>query len=202
MRKTLIFPIFILLFVGFHSQVHAQTATPATHLRQELRQDVRDFKKDVRKDLKPTGPKPSGFNQKLCEAHVKVTQLRESNLAKRASNMQTRLDKIAALVENYYTTKLLPQGKTVSNYDSLVSDVNAKKAALSPLVSKVQSDSEALTCDNGAATSQFQTFRTDATALITAFKAYRQSVINLIQAVRSASGETAVSPTVTPEITQ
>lgn len=199
MRKILILPIFILLFVGFRAPVHAQTATPAPHLRQELRQDVKDFKKDVRQDLKPTGPKPTGFNQKLCEDHVKIAQLRESNLGKRAGNMQTRLDKIATLVETYYTAKMVPAGKTVGNYDALVADVNAKKAALIPLVTKVQSDSTVLTCDNDAAKTQFQTFRTDAAALIASFKAYRLSVITLIKAVISANG---ANVTVTPEITQ
>lgn len=201
MRKTVVFPIFILLFMGVHSQVHAQTATPTTHLRQELRRDAMEFKKDVRQDLKMTGAKPTGFNQKLCEAHVKVAKLREAQLGKRAANMQKRLDKIATLVQTYYATKLVPQGKTVSNYDALVSDVNAKKAALTPLIAKVTADSGALTCENGQAKTQFQTFRTDAAALIAAFKAYRQSVISLIQAVRSANGG-SLSPTLTPEVTQ
>jgi hypothetical protein len=196
MRKTVILAIFTLLFVGFYSQVNAQTATPTRSL---------DSNKEFMRGLsQPKKLAPSGFNQKLCEAHVKVARLRENNLAKRATNMQKRLDKIATIVENYYTTKLVPQNKTISNYDALLSDVNAKKAALTPLIIKVQSDSQALTCENGAARSQFETFRTDATSLIAAFKAYRISLINLIQAVRKANGNPSpsISPTetVTPEV--
>ncbi len=203
MKKSVIIPVFILLFVGFHSQVHAQTATTTPRLRQELRQDVKDFKKEARiNGASPSGVNQSGVNQRLCEAHVKVAKLREASMGKRASNMKLRLDKISALVETYYTTKLMPQGKTITSYDVLVSDVNTKKAALSPLVDKVQADSNSLTCDGDQAKTQFQTFRTDAAFLIAAFKAYRLSVINLIQAVRSASGEASVTPSATPEVTQ
>lgn len=209
MRKVLIFPIFILLFVGFHSSVRAQTATPSQspeviingHKTRVINDSSEEFIKglDQRKKLAP-----SGFNQKRCEAHVKVAGLREKSLAKRASNMQKRLDKIVTLVKSYYTTKLVPQGKTVSNYDTLVSVVDAKKAALAPLVAKVQTDSEVLTCEDDQAKTEFQTFRTDATALISAFKAYRLSVIDLIQAVRKANGSVSpsLSPTLTPEVTQ
>jgi len=209
MKKAIFALIFFLLaFVPIHSKVFAQTATPTPHLRQELKQGVKDFRqqvvKDDIKDLKPSGVKPTGFNQKLCDAHVKVAGLRESSMSKRAGNMTTRLDKIVSMVENYYTTKLVPAGKTVSNYDSLVSDIAAKKAALDPLVSKVQSDSTALTCANGEARGQFQNFRTDATSLLAAFKAYRLSVINLIQAVAKVAGSSspAVSPIPSPEVGQ
>lgn len=205
MKKAIFALIFFFLaLVPIHSKVFAQTATPTPHLRQELRQDVKDFRQAVGQDIKNSTATPSGFNQKLCGAHVQVAELRESSMSKRAGNMTTRLDKIASMVENYYTTKLVPAGKTVSNYDSLVSDVNAKKAALDPLVSKVQSDSTALTCTNGAARGQFQNFRTDASSLLAAFRAYRLSVINLVQAVVKVAGSSSpiVSPIPSPEVTQ
>jgi uncharacterized protein YoxC len=203
MRKIIFALIFFLLVLSFHSVVFAQTATPTPKLRQELRNDVKDFRQNVKDDIKNSKlAKPSGFNQKLCEAHVQVAKLRESSMSKRAGNMSKRLDKIASMVESYYTTKLVPQGKTVSSYEALVSDVNAKKAALDPFVAKVQSDSSSLTCTNDSAKSQFQSFRTDATSLLSAFKAYRESVINLVQAVRGASASSNLTPTLTPEVTQ
>jgi hypothetical protein len=200
MRKVIFALIFFLLVLSFHSKVLAQTSTPAPKLRQELRQDVKDFRQNVKEDVKNSGIKPTGFNQKLCEAHIQVAKLRESSMAKRANNMNKRLDKIVSMVDTYYTNKLVPQGKIVENYDALLADVNAKKAALDPKVVKVQSDSASLTCENQAARTQFQTFRTDASALISSFKAYRQSVITFVQAVRKASGENVtMSPTLSPE---
>ncbi len=192
--------VFLLLFAA-HSSAYAQTATPTPRSGQ-LHQNVKDLKQAVRQDLKNSGASPSGAKSAMCAAHIQVAKLRTGALAKRASGMQTRLDKIATMVEAYYTNKLVPEGKNVATYSALVADVSAKKAALSPLVTKVQSDSDALTCDGDNAKGQFVTFRTDATALISAFKAYRLSVINLVQAVRKASGVTGnISPTLTPAVT-
>jgi len=193
--------IFILVFLlSVKSQAYAQTATPTPGVRHQVGQNV--FKTGLGQGIKEVSGTPSKFNIKLCEAHVKVAKLREAALAKRASNMQTRLDKIVTMVEAYYTNKLVPEGKSLATYNSLVSDVATKKAALSPLVTKVQTDAEALTCDGGQAKAQFVTFRTDATSLIAAFKAYRLSVINLVQAVRKASGVSGnLTPTVSPATT-
>lgn len=197
--------IIILLFLSFRSNTFAQTATPTPRLRQELRQDVKDFKQEVRDDVKNSGASPSGIRQKLCEDHVGNAKRRILGLGTRGFDMKLRLDKIVTIVENFYTKILLPKGKIVTNYDALVADVAAKKAAMAPLVDKVKADSSVLSCDNGKASTDFQTFKTDGQALISAFKAYRLSVITLVKAVKLAAGED-LSPTpsseITPEVTQ
>lgn len=199
--------IFFLLLLSFHSRVNAQTASPSPRLGQQFRQDVKDVRQVVKQDAAAlkNGVATGAAHQKLCEAHIGLAKTRELALGTRGFLMKSRLDTIVTMVENFYTNKLVPQGKTLSNYGSLVSDVNTKKAAMLPLVDKVKSDSSALTCTNDKANGQFQTFRTDAQVLISAFKAYRQSVITLVKAVRGVAGTSSVSATpsgsTTPEVT-
>lgn len=207
-RITVLLFIFFLLLLSLHSRVLAQTATPSPRLGQQFRQDVKDVRQVVKQDASAikNGVATGAAHQKLCEAHVGLAKTRELALGTRGFLMKSRLDAIVTMVENFYTNKLVPQGKTLSNYESLAGDVNTKKAAMAPLVDKVKSDSSTLTCTNDKANGQFQTFRTDAQALISAFKAYRQSVITLVKAVRGVAGvsSSSASPSgsTTPEVTQ
>ena len=199
--------IFFLLLLSFHSRVNAQTASLSPRLGQEFRQDVKDVRQVVKQDASNArnGVATGAAHQKLCEAHLGLAKTRELALGTRGFLMKSRLDAIVVMVENFYANKLVPQGKTLSNYNSLVGDVNTKKAAMSPLVDKVKSDSSSLTCASDRAAGQFQTFRTDAQALINAFKAYRQSVITLVKAVKGVAGTSSGSATssgsTTPEVT-
>ena len=67
---------------------------------------------------------------RLTEAKLKACQAKENTIKKRverleelATNIQEKFDAIAKRVEEYYTAKIVPSGKTVANYDSLVSDI-------------------------------------------------------------------------------
>lgn len=138
----------------------------------------------------PTKRATSASELKLqaCEVHRKVINLRQTNIVTHTKNVQDRLGKLVVAVENFYTQKLVPQGKTVANYDALVADVNAKNTALTTALDKVKADTDGLTCEKDQARGQFATFRTDVQSLIKAVKDYRQSVIQLFQAVKKAAG--------------
>src|SRR3989344_7743041 len=67
---------------------------------------------------------------RLTEAKLRACQTREDTIKKRAThltqlatNMEDKFDIHAQRVEDYYTSKILPSGKTVANYDSLVADI-------------------------------------------------------------------------------
>ena len=206
MKKLLasLFLSLVLLFsLGFvlNSKVLADdpTATPTPRLKQVIRQDIKDVRQDINSKLPAKGASPSGVRQRLCDLHLKNVKDREVSVGTRGLIMLTRFNAISTAVENYYTNKLVPAGKTISNYDALVADISTKKAALQPLVDKVKADSSVLTCDGGRATGQFKTFRTDAQALLQGLKNYRQSVINLVKAVRAIAPNDQLSPTPTVE---
>src|SRR3989344_8730516 len=73
----------------------------------------------------------------LTEVKLKVCQNRETAIKKRVENLgklaNSMLEKFAIhaqRVEEFYTTKVVPSGKTVANYDSLVADIQTKKTAV------------------------------------------------------------------------
>lgn len=108
---------------------------------------------------------------------------------------QKRLDaytKIAERVEKFKTDK----GLSVTNYDALVSDVNAKKAAAQAAVDTLSADKgqlPAVACGEGHGKPLVEKFRTDLKAEQAALKAYKDSIKTLIQAVKAAKTTTAGS---------
>ncbi len=133
--------------------------------------------------------------EKLTEARLRVcqkietaVQKRSARIASRATNMEKVFDSIAARVEIYYTDKLVPKGKTVANYDSLVGAIEAKKEAVGAAVGVAQADAASFNCSGEDPKGQIGAFRTDMQTVIKALKEYRTSIKNLIVAVRSVTG--------------
>jgi peptidoglycan hydrolase CwlO-like protein len=134
---------------------------------------------------------------RLTEAKLRACQAREDAIKKRAShitqlatNMEDKFDKHAQKVEEYYTSKVVPSGKTVANYDSLVADIDAKKAAVAAALSTAQNDANNFSCTGDDPKGQLTQFRKDMQAVKKALKDYRTSIKNLIVAVRSVTGAT------------
>lgn len=112
--------------------------------------------------------------------------------------MEDKFDRIAKRVENHYTTKVVPSGKTVTNYDGLVADISAKKTTVQTALTTAQNDSNAFSCTGGDPKLQMTQFRKDMQAVKRALKEYRTSVRNLIVAVRALTGETNKDKVGTP----
>lgn len=130
---------------------------------------------------------------RLTDAKLKACQAKEDSLTKRstqlknlATNMQEKFDKTAEKIKEYYTSKVLPSGKTVSNYDSLVADIQSKKEAVKTAVDKSIIDINGFTCDGEDPKGQMTLFRDDMKSVKSALQDYRTSIKNLIVAVRSA----------------
>lgn len=135
--------------------------------------------------------------QKLTEAKLKVCQNKEAAMQKRndqltktAESMLTKFDSIATRVENYYTDKVVPNGKIVSDYDALVADIATKKSAVQTNLDKASADAAAFNCTSNDPKGQLTQFRTDMQAVKQGLKDYRTSIKNLIVAVRSVTGTT------------
>ena len=143
---------------------------------------------------KPSGSPPFG-KIRLEEAKLRVCQLREKHITNRSNQMIRHANRmvgvfgsIAARIQNYYLTKLVPQGKTLPNYDALVLDIQTNRNALSPLLAAVQTDAANFKCDGDNPKGQLDQFKTDMHAVIAGLKAYKKSVRNLIVAVASIRG--------------
>lgn len=135
---------------------------------------------------------------RLAAAKLLACQKRETaidNILSRLSDRgQKQLDlftSIATKTEAFYTSK----GKTLSNYDALVADVNAKKVAAQTEVSTIKSDSVTFKCDGTDPKGAIASFKDALKAEIAALKDYKTSVRNLIVGVKSVQSTTVTKTT-------
>lgn len=134
---------------------------------------------------------------------LRLCKIRERNIINRSNSMVAHahrlvqfFDSIATRVENYYSSKLVPSGKTLPNYDALVADIKVNKDAITRLLQVVQSDAANFKCEGDDPKGQLDKFREDMHAVITGLKTYRISVRNLTVAVSTLKrSETVTSVT-------
>jgi hypothetical protein len=140
----------------------------------------------------PADPGSQGAT-KLADAKLKACQNRETainnimgRIADRGQKQLDLFSTIATRVETFYTDK----GKTLGNYDALVADVTAKKAAAQTEVDAVKASSVTFKCDGTDPKGAAASFKDGLKAEIDALKAYKTSVKNLIVGVKSVQGST------------
>lgn len=124
-----------------------------------------------------------------CQARAEAIKTRSMNLTTFAENMEIKFDSIANRVKQYYTSSVLPSGKSVENYDTLVENIQTKKTAVSTALTTAQNNANDFTCDSGNPKVQMTVFREDMQAVKTALKEYRTAIKNLIVAIRSITGD-------------
>lgn len=144
---------------------------------ERVREATSEVKRD--KDLNRT---------KVCQVKESVIKNRLAGLLKFTANMTDKFSQIATRTEEFYTNKVLPKGQTVPNYDSLVSDIQTKKAAVATLSGTVSQDVNSFSCTATDTKTQLSKFNADMKAVKAALKNYRTSVRNLIVAVHSVTG--------------
>ena len=139
---------------------------------------------------------------KACQAREKAIKKRTEQLMKLATTMQEKFDAIAERVKEYYTSKVVPSGKTVANYDSLVADIQFKKEAVQTVLVTAQENAGSFACDGNDPKGQLAQFKDDMRAVKSALKDYRTSIKNLIVAVRSVIGTTERNNPTSPKPTE
>lgn len=123
-----------------------------------------------------------------CQARENNVKTRMAHLTQLAKMMQENFDQHVMRVENYYTNKVLPSGKTVANYDNLVTDIQTKKAAVQAALTTAQTDVTNFNCSPVNPKAQVTQFKQDMQAVKRALKNYRTSIKNLIVAIHSVTG--------------
>lgn len=130
------------------------------------------------------GRSPLRANPRACQAKENAIKQRSLHLTQLVTLMETRFDTIASRVEGFYTSKVVPAGKTVPNYSTLVADIATKKVAVSTTLVVAQNDATGFNCTGNDPKAQLNQFRLDMQAVMGALKNYRVSIKNLIVAVR------------------
>jgi len=128
-----------------------------------------------------------------CQAREAAIKTRLARLIRLAMTMQEKFDAIATRVKDYYMTKIVASGRTVNNYDTLVTDIQTKKDLVATALTKAQTDASNFSCESGDPRTLLTIFNTDMKEVKKALKNYRVSIRNLIVAVRSINGE--INPT-------
>lgn len=134
---------------------------------------------------------------RVCQVHEKTIINRLNSLTRLVTNQENKFASIAVRVENHYTTKLVPQGKTLSNYNALVEDIASKKMVVDADLAKAKSDASSFSCSASNPKSLLTTFRLDMQTVKQDLKAYRKSIRNLIVAILGLKGQSP-SPTAKP----
>jgi hypothetical protein len=171
---------------------HAQSSTTTSSVQDTETSDQANAHK-------PTDPGSHGAT-KLADAKLKSCQHREkaitnilTRIADRGQKQITLFGTIATRTETFYTTK----GKTLSNYDALVADVNTKAAVAKTAVSATSSTSSGFSCDGTDPKGFVSSFQVSLKSEIGALKDYRTSVKNLIVGVKSVQSITTTTDTKT-----
>jgi len=142
---------------------------------------------------------------KLTAVKLDVCQKRETEITNIMSRMGDRGQKqldlfagIATRADNFYVEK----GKTLSNYEVLVTDVNNKKATAQLAVNAVKAATPSFKCDGDNPKATATSFKGIVKIQIEVLNAYKQSVKNLIVGIKSVQSTTADATTKTTDSTQ
>lgn len=131
---------------------------------------------------------------KICQNRETAIQKRSTQLTKLAEKMIANFEKHATRVQTYYTDIVVPAGRTVDNYDGLVTEIATQKAATQTALTTAQAQAEAFNCDGDDPKGQLKTFNEQMRTVKKSLKDYRTAVRNLIVAVRGQKGEDSPKP--------
>lgn len=133
---------------------------------------------------------------KLTEAKLKACQTREKTItnimirhADRGTKVIEVFNKISERTQAFHKEK----GKTVSGYDTLVANVNAKKTAAEAAMAEAKSKSTSFSCGGDDPKGVVSAFKDSLHARNQALKAYKAAIKDLIAGVKSAQGVSSSS---------
>jgi seryl-tRNA synthetase len=122
-----------------------------------------------------------------CEDVQKLVIIHSKGAFNRAGRIESRVDQIAKLVEDFYQT-LDKKDQNVSNYQSLVSDIASKSAQIQKSQDKLEADSAGLKCDSSPK-AQVVKIRDDVKTLASDLKDYKASIRKLILAINPSAAD-------------
>lgn len=160
------------------------TTEPTKHqtIEQEVESEThRDGSDDEKKSLPPR-EKLAEQKRKVCEAHAEQINKVMDNVAKRTDTHMSNITNIYVLAKAFYVKHNL----TVDNFDQLVATVEAKKAAAESVASTLTKRSD-FSCESDGPKTDIQEFKNQRLNKVSAIKAYRAAVKDLVAAIRTAA---------------
>lgn len=147
----------------------------AKERRQELQQKVAERREGLKTRLEAT-------KLRSCQNREKAIGNIMTRMSDRGQKHLDLFDTISERVQKFYTDKSL----SLSNYDALLADVVAKKAAAQAAIDETKSTTVSFKCDGDDPKGAAEVFKGSLKDQKEALKAYRTAVKNLIVGVKSA----------------
>lgn len=121
-----------------------------------------------------------------CEAREKAVTSIMKRMAERGEKQLALFTTISDRVQAFYSQK----GNTLADYDALLAEVEAKKAAATTAVESVAAQSTGFSCDSDDPRGFVDTFKQAQREKLQALKDYKTAVKNLIVGVKSVQSTT------------
>lgn len=150
---------------------------------------------------------PSARIVNACQSREEAVKKNLGQLNRLVTNMLSVFDRHATRVQTFYTSTLVPAGKTLPNYDALVADIQTKRVAVEKALAEAEAGAADFSCTSGDPKQLLTQYRVDMQATKNALKVYRTSIKNLIVAMgtlmpdESPKPKSSPSPTPTPVVT-
>lgn len=162
---------------------------------QEARQKLDERREEQKQKLtEKKEEKKEAAKTRLEETKLKVCQNRQKSITNIMSRIgdrgQKQLDLFSTITERaekFYADK----GYNVENYEQLVADVAAKKAAAEAALQSLSSMSSTFDCEGDDPRAAIEAYHESRKAKIQALKEYKTAVKNLIVGIKSAKSTDA-----------
>jgi hypothetical protein len=128
-----------------------------------------------------------GAKLKACQTREQVIKSMMERIAQRGERRMNVYNTIVERVKAFYDKK----GLSLSNYNDLLADVEAKKSAAAAALDEIKSTSVKFACDGTDPKGVASSFRDSLKAEIAALKAYQKSIKDLIVAVKTSIKDSA-----------
>lgn len=141
-----------------------------------------------------TGGSENASQAKLQGSSLEKCQTRENainnvmaRIVDRAQKQNTVIESIQQKVQNFYTEKNI----TISNYDDLIANIEAKKAVATTAMNTVRTMNGTFGCSNEDPKGVATQFKSQASVQAGAIKEYKDAVHELVVAIKTALGDSA-----------
>ncbi|MDB5187187.1 MAG: hypothetical protein JWM07_659 [Candidatus Saccharibacteria bacterium] len=166
------------------TQVDRSDATAKKTAAEAEAKERRDTMQTAAKEHREAAKeKLSATKLQICKDRKAHIDTRVTRISERATKHLALFDSIAERVQAFYVTK----GNTLENYDELVADMGAKKAAAETAVEALEAQKGGFDCEGTNPKSAITTYKTTLLDTIAVLKEYRTSVKNLIVGVKSVN---------------
>jgi hypothetical protein len=159
-------------------------------VRVQNREEVRERVKDMLE----------GKKLEACRAREEAIKNRKKSLLRLATEALKRMDGWVENLKKFYEEKMVPNGKTVSNYNDLLAEIERTRAEAVASLDKASKIVDEFSCDGDNPKEVYKEFRLAMQETKTKLFEYRKAIKNLLVAMRKVAGEVAKpTPVASPE---